>query len=99
MKTAKITAVFLSLFTALFLMTAVYASGITTDHTHCLCGSTVHGDNSNHDDLESKEISFVPYDGTGDIICDEDGNAYIFLTQDVTLTGSIGYVRCKHYRK
>ena len=54
MKTAKITAVFLSLFTALFLMTAVYASGITTDHTHCLCGSTVHGDNSNHDDLESK---------------------------------------------
>ena len=90
MKTAKITAVFLSLFTALFLMTAVYASGITTDHTHCLCGSTVHGDNSNHDDLESKEISFVPYDGTGDIICDEGGNAYIFLTQDVTLTGSIG---------
>ena len=90
MKTAKITAVFLSLFTALFLMTAVCASGITADHTHCLCGSSADGDNSSHDDIAGKEISFVPYDGTGDIVRDEDGNAYIFLTQDVTLSGSIG---------
>lgn len=82
---------------AMMFIQVVYADTTSEQHTHCFCGKTDCNNGKQHSILASKEITYTPFDGTTQIAYDSNRCAYIYLTKDVTLSGSIGATNATLY--